>query len=212
MKRKIVKHSKFLALICSLVVCLILVITSNSTYSSLTDSDGRENDFRIGDLKTNIEEEFDSPTTFVPDKEYIKKVRITNTSDQDMFLRVLASPMISKKDSGGSTVILPATTDGVTPILTIDYNEVDWIDGMDGYFYYKKKLPKGESSSYLFTKVKMNKVNITEKYDDVSLTFELKAEAINCTQYAYRDAWWNSQIPTSDPLLTVDNELKNQTI
>ena len=212
MKRKKLKQPKLLLLITGLAVLLIVVITSSSTFSSLIDSDEKQNDLRIGDLKTTIEEDFDSPATFIPDQEYSKKVKIKNVSDQSMFLRVLVSPMISKKDSDGTTILLPSTTDGTVPVLTIDYNTIDWINGNDGYFYYKKKLIKGESTPYLFTKVTMNKVNITEKYDGVNLTFDLKAEAINCTQFAYRDAWWNSQIPTDNPLLGVDNELKNQTI
>lgn len=215
MKLKKMKHSKLLLLLGSLAVFLILMLTSNGTFSSLTDSDNKQNAFRIGDLKVAIKEEFDPPVKFEPDKEYTKKVKIENTSDQAIFLRVLASPMISKKEADGTTMLLPATTDGTKPILTIDYNATDWIDGKDGYFYYKKKIPKGESTPYLFTKVALNKANIEELYDDytdVNLTFELKAEAINCTQYAYRDAWWNSKIPTVSPLLDVDNELKDQTI
>ena len=212
MTKKNLKHSKFLLFVASFFIVFLLIVTSKATFSSLTDSDNKKNDFRLGDLKVKINEEFTPPAKFVPEQEYTKKVTLANTSEQPIFIRVLTSPMLSKKDSDGTTTLLPATTNGTSPILTIDYDTTNWIDGQDGYFYYKKKLLKGQTTPYLFTKVKMNQANITEKYDDVTLTFDLKVEAINCTEYAYRDAWWASDIPKVSPLLDVDNGLKKQTI
>lgn len=43
------------------------------TYAALTDSDQKQNEFRLGDFQTSIEEEFDPPMTFEPEKEYLKK-------------------------------------------------------------------------------------------------------------------------------------------
>lgn len=182
------------------------------TYAALTDHDQKRNEFRVGNLQSSIEEEFDPPATFEPEKEYLKKVTIKNTGEQDSFIRVLALPVVTKKQANGSLTLLPATTDGPTPILNIDYNVTDWIDGKDGYFYYKKKLEKDEKTTNLFTKVKMNQANITAEYENVLLSFEVKAEGISTTKFAYRDAWWNGQIPANKPLSDVDDLLKNQTI
>lgn len=124
----------------------------------------------------------------------------------------MALPVLTKKQANGSITLLPATIDGPAPILSIDYNLNDWIDGEDGYFYYKKKLTKGESTTNLFTKVKMNQANITEDYAGVILTFEVKAEGISTTKFAYRDAWWGGETPTINPSLEIDDQLKNQTI
>lgn len=201
----------------SLCTCFIVVIVCFSfglyqTYAALTDSDKKQNEFRLGDFQTSIEEEFDPPASFNPDKEYMKKVTIKNTGEQASFIRVLALPIMTKKQASGTTILLPATTDGATPILTIDYNLSDWIDGQDGYFYFKKTVGKNERTTQLFSKVKMNKANITEEYTDANLSFEIKAEGISTTKFAYRDAWWKGQIPTSGVYLEIDQLLKEEAI
>ncbi|WP_236674638.1 hypothetical protein [Enterococcus sp. BWR-S5] len=181
------------------------------TYAALTDADEKQNEFRISDLRTEIEEEFVPPGTFEPEKDYKKIVTVKNTGDMNSFVRVLALPVITKTSSGGAVTLLPATTEGSDAVLTIDYNLTDWVDGKDGYFYYKKKLTAGEKTAPLFTIVRMNQANITDEYTGAVLDFEIKVEGIGATKYAYRDAWWNSQTPSASPLLDVDNLLKDQT-
>lgn len=196
-----------------LVVAVICLSASlyQKTYASLTDHDQKQNEFRVGDLKVSVEEEFEQPATFEPDKEYIKQVWAKNTGELDSFIRVLALPVLSKKQANGTTLLLPATVNGSNPVLTIDYNLADWIEGEDGYFYYKKKLAQDEKTAFLFSKVRLNQTNITEDYQDVQLSFEIKLEGIGISKYAYRDAWWNSSVPSSGQLLQVDNLLKDQT-
>ncbi|MGX7202541.1 hypothetical protein BCR22_12730 [Enterococcus plantarum] len=195
-----------------LIMILCLSFGLYQTYAALTDSDQKRNEFRIGNLESSIEEEFYPPEVFEPEKDYLKKVAIRNTGEQSIFLRVLALPMLIKKQSNDVLTLLPVTIDGSAPVLSIDYNLIDWIDGKDGYFYYKKKLLKDERTTNLFTKVRMNKANITEEYEEVLLSFEIKSEGISTTKFAYRDAWWNGQIPATEPLIELDNLLKNQTI
>ncbi|MTD38398.1 hypothetical protein GIX45_07130 [Erwinia sp. CPCC 100877] len=196
----------------SIITLVMLSFGLYQTHAALMDSDEKQNDFRVGNVQTEIVEEFNPPAVFEPDKDYVKKAAVKNTGEQAIFVRVLALPMLTKKQSGGSPLLLPATTDGAAPVLTIDYNLTDWLDGADGYFYYKKRLNKNEITNDLFTKVRMNAANITEEYTGANLTFELKAEGIGITPFAYRDAWWNGQRPTNVPLVTVDDVLKDQTV
>lgn len=195
-----------------LVMLISLSFGLYQTYAALTDRDQKQNEFRVGNFQTSIEEEFDPPASFEPEKDYLKKVAIKNTGEQESFIRVLALPILTKKQANGSILLLPATTDGPAPVLSIDYNLTDWINGNDGYFYYKKKLKKNERTANLFTKVKMNQAAITDEYKGVLLSFEIKAEGISATRYAYRDAWWNGEIPTIAPLVQIDDLLKIQTV
>ncbi|WP_348921029.1 hypothetical protein [Enterococcus rotai] len=187
-----------------------LLIGAYQAYAALTDRDQKQNDFNISDFQTKIEEEFKSPSKFEPDKDYPKKVSIKNIGKQEGFVRVIALPVITKKKMDGTTILLAATTKGNAPILTIDYNLTDWIDGEDGYFYYKKKLAPSENTASLFTSVKMNQANITAEYEGVNLSFEIKVEGINNTKFAYRDAWWSGKIPTKNPYAEIDSLLKDE--
>ncbi|MGL4694607.1 hypothetical protein [Enterococcus larvae] len=193
------------------VISLIAYKGVQQTYAALTDADEKQNEFRISDLRTEIEEEFIPPGTFEPEIDYTKIVTVKNAGEMNSFVRVLALPVITKTSGSGAVTLLPATTEGADAVLTIDYNLTDWIDGKDGYFYYKKKLTAGEKTTPLFTTVRMNQANITTEYTGAVLDFEIKVEGIGATKYAYRDAWWNGQTPSANPLLAVDDLLKDQT-
>lgn len=195
---------------CILALCLLpigIYYMHADTYASLTAQTEKQNQFRVGDLKATVVEEFDPPNKLEADKEYQKKVAVTNTGDQEIFLRVLAVPVITKTEDG-EQLLLPATVDGDKPVLTIDYNQKEWMLGEDGYYYYLEKIPKGASTAALFTKVKMNQANIIGDYKDAVLSFEIKSEAIGVTKFAYRDAWWEGAVPSTNQLLEIDNILK----
>lgn len=187
-------------------VLTLLVVGTCWTYAAMKDTDIVANNFKIGNIQTDIQETFEPPTIFEADTPYVKEVSVKNTGDVPIFVRVLAHPVITSQKSDGSLVLLPSSVEGTHPTLTINYNLVDWIDGKDGFFYYKKKINAGETSSLLFSKVQLNSANLTEDYTNSKLSFEIKAEAINTSMYAYRDAWWNGLIGNSevDDLLKVE--------
>lgn len=191
----------------------VLIYGVRTTYSSLMDSDKKNNDFKIGNLKGVIEEEFIPPESFEPDVEYEKQVWVKNDGDIEAFVRVLPSAEVYIEDEDGNKELLPSDTEGDDAVLTIDYNLNDWIDGKDGNFYYKKKIKKGEKTTKLFTTVKMNKENIDSDYDGAKLSIEVKSEIIFTTKYAYRESWWQGVIPEDNsPLKEVDEILSSQTI
>ncbi|GGD02993.1 hypothetical protein [Enterococcus wangshanyuanii] len=207
------KVLKFVCLgISMFVLMLALFYGVRATYSALTDHDQKQNDFQIGNLKSSIEEDFTPPSSFEPDIDYTKRVSIKNTGGLESFIRVLATPVITVETDEGVDALLPATTNGDKAVLTVDYNLTEWIDGKDGYFYYKKKLMQNEDTAPLFSKVRMNKENISDEYKSAKMTFEIKVEGIHTTKFAYRDAWWNSEIPILEsPLYKVDEVLSSQT-
>jgi hypothetical protein len=211
-KNKVLSTKQLCLYLSSIVTLVMLSFGLYHTHAALMDKDQKQNDFRVGNVKAEIVEEFNPPAVFEPDTDYVKKAAVKNTGEQAIFVRVLALPMLTKKQSSGSALLLPATTTGAAPVLTIDYNLTDWLDGADGYFYYKRKLNKNETTNNLFTKVRMNAANITPEYAGANLTFELKAEGIGISPFAYRDAWWNGQRPANAPLATIDDLLKDQTL
>lgn len=192
------------------VLVLVLFLVLDTTYSALTDQDMKQNEFRVPNFQLSIEEEFEPPKNFKPNVDYKKIVTIKNTGGMASFVRVLALPVLSQQDSEGVQLI-PTVTNGGDELVEVDYNLVDWIDGGDGYFYYRKKLQSQESSSPLLKKVKL-RANGTSEYSEVALNFEIKVEGIHVTKSGYRDAWWKGEIPISNPLLEVDNTLKVEAI
>ncbi|OEG12522.1 hypothetical protein BCR25_06970 [Enterococcus termitis] len=200
-------------LLSTLTILVCLGIGMYQTYAALTGQDSKENNFKIADFKTSIEEDFQPSKKFEADIDYKKIVRVKNDGEDLAFVRVLVSPVITTKDTmTNQTILLPATMNGSAPVLSIDFNDVDWIDGQDGFYYYKQALKTGEKTSSLFEKVRMNSQSIDTNYTGAILTFELKVESVNTTAYAYRDAWWNGQKPTVGVLLPIDQVLEPQVI
>lgn len=202
-KKNRTKNKRFLLAVLFLVVPLIITGYLGYTYASMTDYDEKKNFFRVGNLEAKIVEEFKPPTIFEKDIRYTKNVTVVNEGEQKAFIRVMSMPMITTKDNDtGDTIVLNSGPKA----LAINYNFNDWVDGQDGYYYYKKILNIGEKSKELFSTVQL-----LENYLNTQLTVEVKVEAINTTKYAYRDAWWGSENPpTNNVLKNIDMILSSQ--
>ncbi|MDR0356815.1 MAG: hypothetical protein LBH63_00330 [Clostridiales Family XIII bacterium] len=185
-----------------LSACLLL----GSTYAWLRASDSVTNRIHAPQYL------FDVPVfdAFVPPSEPIKpgddpfekKVGAENRGDLPGFVRLLALPTVVAAD--GLTV-LPAR---MGEEIVADINTADWVDGGDGYYYYLKKLPAKESTTRLFTGIRLAE-NLDARYKRASLKIEVKCEAAGTGGLDYRMGWWGSEAPPSDAkLLAVDNVLR----
>lgn len=135
------------------IACLILVSASfGLTYAYLIANDSVANEFTIGENKIDVEEEYDPPEKLEPGKVIIKKPSAKNTGNLSCFVRMRAE----FSDSAAKELC-----------EELDIDTVNWeYDSSDGYYYYKKLLNPGESTTNLFTKVVIK----TEKADGTNLT------------------------------------------
>lgn len=194
-------------------ISLVVILISCSygiyqSYAALSDSDQKQNQLRIGDVRTEIEETFEAPQMVELDTAYTKKITVRNIGEQPIFLRVLPVAKLYQKQTDGTILLLPSTNE----TLSIDYNDTDWINGEDGYYYYKSAVKPSEGTTTLFTTVKINKTTSLKTNEGLHLTFEIKAEGISITKYAYRDAWWQTVTPDKEPLAKIDQILVTQTL
>lgn len=127
-------------------------------------------------------------------------------------------PSIMWTDDDDDAVLLPASyappfvepNDSAILDLTVDLNKEDyqWKDGKDGYFYYLAAIDPGKSSQEIIDHVKLITANIPEaladSYNDAKMTVEVKVEAIGLSKYAFRDAFWKGNKPTSGALSEID--------
>jgi hypothetical protein len=210
---RLVSKKVLVLLLSVLTIVICLGIGMYQTFAALTGQDSKENNFKVADFKTSIQEDFQPIQNLEANIDYKKVVTVKNDGEDLAFIRVLVSPVITTKDTvTNQTFLLPATMNGSSPVLSVDFNTTDWINGEDGFYYYKQALKAGEMTSTLFEKVRMNSQAIDANYDDAKLTFELKVESVNTTAYAYRDAWWNGEKPSAGVLLPVDQVLETQVI
>ena len=189
------------------VIIGCLAIGSIVTYAAMLVREEKVNIFQIGNLQTKVNEVFTEPTTILPNTSVGKKVTIENTGTVNQFVRVMLQPEI-RVDSNGDTRLLPSK---IGEEVLLDLNYTNWKFGEDGYYYYLNVLKPGKSNvaENLFTEVKL-KNDLGLEYHKAAFSLLVKVEAINCSQYAYRDSWWNGNTPTSGALQIIDKQLSRK--
>jgi predicted ribosomally synthesized peptide with SipW-like signal peptide len=204
MKLSLKKHP--LAIVgTALPVSLILLLAS--TYAWFTAAESVTNNLSTPQYQFIVE----AVDVFTPPTEPLKPgspavgkdVGAVNTGQLPGFVRLMALPTVIAAD--GATV-LPASFGHE---VVADFAAAAWVDGQDGYYYYLKVLPPGDTTDpKLFSQVKLA-ADLDQRYDGATLTVEVKSEAIAIAKWSYRVSWWGSAAaPAAGPLATVDAVLQ----
>lgn len=123
------------------VLALVIVATVGVTIALYTSQTNEVvNHFTLGNVTTEVIEDFHDNG----DNTFTKTPQVVNTGANDCLVRIRVS-------------VTPATLP--ENYLTVDYKTGDSDDWYlkDGYYYYKKVLKPGETTSPLFTTVAVNK-------------------------------------------------------
>ena len=182
----------FLLAIVGLVGVTIAYFTSSTTF---------ENVFKTAPYSTQVTEEFTSPTDWTPGTTTPKTVVAKNTGDVPIAVRVsYEEEWIS---SNGTT--LPLIQSGKTAAIVNLANTSDWTL-VNGYYYYGKKLTKGQSTTTFMESVTFNKDivadvtctpngNVTtctssgNGYDGATYTLTINVETVQFDAYK---TFWNT--------------------
>lgn len=189
--KKLIKTG-FLTL--SLVFTIVITV-----WAFRSSNDSIQNDFIVADLNVSIDEEFNPPTDFLyPGDSHIKNVKVKNNSKQPVFVRVMALPQITIDE-----IVLE--TNGV---VLLDIDESNWIDGRDGYYYYKEALQEGKTTPSLFKNVTLaNDIN-KSIYEKSKVNIIIKSEGVAITRNkVHINSWWGGITPTKEPLKGISDEL-----
>ena len=165
------KKTIFLAVILSLI-CI------GSIAAYMTSAAKIDNILTVGYNDIDIVEKFDPPPELRPGVEFTKTVSVSNTGPVDCYVRVLS--LFSNSDMGDH--------------CTIDYNEKDWAyNETDQYWYYKKPLPAGETTTPLFTKIKLDDDINANDIKDFDVMIYAESYQANGEFDNYQDAWKHYQ-------------------
>jgi hypothetical protein len=203
-----------------LLFCLLLsfTISLSGTLSWFTASDTRTNSLKTPPEKGFMINLVDVFEGYPEDDKYNKRVGAANTDEKDAFVRLLVIPTIYLDDNAaaneGVRTVLPAVF-GVDVIIE-DLNTADWLDGGDGYYYYKHILA-GKTSTDDLNKNLFNQVSISPAllaaYPFAHVMIEVKLEGVGTAPAnEYRESWWDwdgvPPTPLTAPLQTVDAALQ----
>ncbi len=179
---------KFILLFVVSLICIVSI--QRISYAFLTSKDIKVNEFNLGSININIEENFKEPTNW-HGTTHTKKVQIKNIGKSQALIRVCIIPRwVDEKENPWA-----GDTSGVTLnyINTIDKNEIGenkWVYGNDNYYYYNSVVEKNSKTSELLESVSVEiDENLKERYKDKKLVIDVKAEAIQATKDAYKASW-----------------------
>lgn len=170
-------NKRISVIVTGFVVCSTLAF--GATYAFLTATDNVTNAFS-GGVDIEIKEELEKECEF----EWKKDVSIANNSQSPALIRVAIVPRWVDETKQ------PWPGDVSSKTVSITLGESDnWIDGGDGYFYYKEVVEKGEQTESVITNVKANIKDSDVLYKDKILMVDVKSEAVQASLEAYKKAW-----------------------
>ncbi len=144
------------------LVLLAIIGVVGGTFAYFTSQAQFANVFRTKPYSTELSEEFEAPTDWVPGEETSKKVYVTNKGDIDLAVRISYTEEWVSSD--GTSLPLEQTKDGGTKVRAalINFpNPADWIshNEADGktYYYYKNAVVKDAQTSLFIDKVTFNR-------------------------------------------------------
>ena len=133
------------------LVLLMFIFGFTFTIAFFTDSFDIPNVFKTQVFKTTVEEEFISPDNWLPGDVTLKKIRVNNVGD----LSVAARISIKEEWVAHDGEKLSGIQNGNKAAIINFVNTDKWIKDGD-YYYYNKKLKKGESSLDFIESVTFN--------------------------------------------------------
>ncbi len=162
---------------------LLLLSAIPGAYGFLSGYDSKNNVISVGNITTEIQEEFPAPTP-IPIEEnpaFKKKVWVSCADSEgqaDCYVRL--SLAYSDYDIGQAVILKNLDTE-------------NWAyDPEDGYYYYKKMMSAGEKSTSLFTGVQIDSECLGAYDPDVLSMFEISVyqEAVQAEGFSdYKAAW-----------------------
>lgn len=160
----------------AVALAAVLAVAVYAFVGRTTSADTR-NTITTGGVRIELNETKDNGTPFtdvsgvLPGQSYEKNVSVTNTGAQTAWVRVKVEKVFlnaagAKFDGDPTAVILEELdTDG-------------WLDGNNGYYYYKTPLDGGAETTKLFTGVQFDGAKIDSTYAGGDIKVNVTAEAV----------------------------------
>jgi len=169
-KTKQKKRGFLRRIVLGLSVAGMVAAIGGFAYAASLHSVQQTNILQSRDVSVKIDENFPDPT-ITPGETKTKAVAFTNTSSAPVFLRVSYAETWT---NGGQW--LPDDGSHAVKNWTPAWN-ADWVDGGDGWYYYKKVLAAGASTGDILSSVTFPP-GLASPYADGQYSLSFTAEAV----------------------------------
>ncbi len=186
-----------------IILALLLLLTITVSFAYYTTTDSFENIFRTSKYGTKVEEVFESPDDWRPGIETSKVITATNTGTVCENVRVKYTENW-KSENGTTLPLIDPNLNEKVALINFDHTE-DWKES-NGYYYYKKNLLEGDTTTSFIKSVTFNPnyegnlvcttdptgkirtcTSSDDSYEGATYTLTITVETIQCS--AMKDAW-----------------------
>jgi hypothetical protein len=177
---------------------LSAIFSAQGTLAWLNHSDSRDNEVGVIQyiFSHQVQEDFTPPgpgEKLTAGEMLEKKSWVANDGDIPAFVRVKVFPVLTAPDG-----LLHCEARFGAQLRYVDLRTADWMDGGDGWFYYRGVVEPGESTEPLFEDIELDQDIVADS--DAVLTITIIAEAVETgkynggTEYRYKEAWWDNAV------------------
>lgn len=177
-----------------LVFSLVALLVVGGTMAWFTSEDEVTNKFTAGTVKIEINEhEFEDIIDWNPGDTTDKDVSVKSLGSKGTYVRVSLTPVWL---DGGTE------TDLATSNVTLNtVNSDKWIKSGDWYYYYKI-MDKDQETELLLDSVTLAGLGTNNDYQGKTLRINVKAESVQASHEAYKDAWNLTSLPAEVEIWT----------
>lgn len=158
----------------------LIVLAVGITSAWFLASESRANEFKMGTVEVEVLEPGFQDLTNISTGTYNKNVKVASRGTKRTYIRVSLFPEWSEPS-------LPISN------VQLNLNTADWIDGGDGFYYYKYYLTQDQETSFLLQSVTFSSVG--PEYKGETLTIKALAEGVQITHDAWKDVWGRTSLP-----------------
>ncbi len=192
---KFKKKTKYISL--ASILMILIATTLMGAYAYMQKSSDVTNRFVAGTYSGKIDENF--PEDQDLKDPVIKEVAFENTGDYDQILRVKYSELWVKdgevlSNTYNGVNVVEKAWETIWPEAEGDHSDDLWIDGGDGWYYYKRILPAktNNTTAPILTKIQLDSALDSEHKAlylsaDYKLSFEL--EHVQATEAAVAEVF-----------------------
>lgn len=165
----------------STIILIALVLGTTSAWFLASES--KANEFKMGTIEVEVLEPGFQDLTDVSAGEYTKNVKVASRGTKRSYVRVALFPEWSEPS-------LPISN------VQLNLNLVDWVDGGDGFYYYKYYLTENQETSLLLNSVTFSQLG--PEYDGQTLTIKAMAEGVQITNNGWKEVWNKTSLPFTE--------------
>ena len=164
------------------IITLIILSVSGITFAWYTNQKSETNEFALGTVKVEVlEPGFENVSGASEGIIYSKNVKVKSLGTKKTYIRVRLVPQWTNPS-------LP-----VSNVNLIFASNSDWIDGGDGYYYFKYYLIENQETSLLLQGVEFT--SLGPEYQGEVFSLKVVAEGVQISNGAWMDVWGLSSLP-----------------